>query len=424
MASATYRAPAQPGEDTVTVSGAGQKTALAIRLGGMKLLPEDKNLATLFADGKTKVGMVVIGGDPSFTPLAGTKVKLSLNEKELPVKGSLSAQSVTIGNDGRAQFTYSPPNIYGAKGNFRRGNVYITATASIGKTARLIEAVYRIPVYGGEVYYLNAEKVGFKSGSKIGVPAPSRNGILTGSVVCQAGGSDTFPVTSADLTLVNAKGKAVGRGASDNDGQFKMEFVGDPMSNTGQSMEMNEPVDAFKKFGADYAAKQGNEGLNSLLRKSFQGGVHKASQKILSQFGGNAMRGQMSAESPAGALAAAKEVFTTFEKQHNAQNMDHLDRELYRLDAKLFTDTVIKGPFVYLKLKKLFLDPEALASIAALDTAAIEKLQDDLIGSSDTVSKVFSAFDATFQAYQGYTWIADFYNAGGVKAKICGLLGQ
>lgn len=576
VATATYTAPAEPGEDTVTVVGPdGEKTSIAIRLGGLKVIPVDASQSALFADGKTKTDLIVMCGDPNFKPLAGTKVKLFVNEKDLPVKGTLSAESVVIGSDGRAGFTYIAPDVYSAKSNFSRGNVYIAAIASLGNPARQIKAVYRIPVYAGNVYYLNVEKAGFQPVEKFSIPAPSKNGILAGTVI-----HDSFPIANAILTLADAQGKPIGKCSSDGEGKFQLEFVGDVMNSTGQSMEMNEPikmaldedltrmmsawksdldilekspydVDSMKEFaadlpknlaasisgsktplnsseylfynavklawtcryikllnerqmesvdwflesakniistvadftgvsdkleaaakgklkdkfrpetwkkfedsmlrefsglfykqvqksidvartlnydtsdleslqksGANYATKLGVNGISDALKSGFKGVVHKSTQKILAQAGGSALRGELDSEDPTDVLTAAKEAFTEYEKQHNALNMSNVDIELYRLDAKLFTDTVIKGPFIYLKLKKLVMDPDTIEKIAELDTATLEKLQEEFIGSGDTVSKVFSALDAPFQAYQGYNWLADFCNAGTVKGKI------
>ena len=579
IGSAVYTAPTSPGEDTISVNGAdGSKTSLSIRLGGIKITPKDASQPALFADGKTTMEFVVICGSPSFKPLAGTKVRIAADESELPARGVLSAQSVTVGFDGKARFTYQAPDIYSTKTDLRRANAYVTAVANLGNPPKPIKSVYRIPIYTGQVYYLHVAKTGFEAVSKFKIPAPNRNGVLTGSVVCDAG--KTRPVGYASLSLSDSKGKSLGKASTDDDGQFRLEFVGDKMSSAGQSVELSEPVkleidpdvsrllkqwkadlealkmskydvdslkdfaddlpknlagsraqcpdpmgsteyltynairlaymckyikllderqtessewfvdsmkniisvmadfgavsdtlekaaktklkkkfsakawsnfedsvlreflnilyqqlqkgvdtaktmgyetdslDAFKKFGAEAAAKKGIDKLSEGLQAGFKSGVHKSSQQVLTQIGGRAVRGQLGSSAPSDATAQAKQLFTEYEKEHNQLNIAHLNRELYRLDAKFFTDTVIKGPFIYLKMKDLVMNPDIVANINELDTATIEKIQDEFIGGGDTVSKVFSACDAVFQGYQGYNWMVDFCKAGSVKQKL------
>lgn len=582
---ATYTAPIMPGEDVITVAGPGdQKASLTIRLGGLLIVPTEEQTA-LFCDGKSKVGLKVVCGDPNFKPLAGAKVKLFVNEKEAPAKGALSAPSVVIGQDGTAEFTYTAPDALSAKTDFKRGNIYVAAIASLGNPPREVRSDYRVPLYAGESYFLTVEKTGFASVEKFAVPAPNRNGVLSGMLVLPDG-EKMRPIANANLTLADAKGKPVGLGTSNTEGEFRFEFVGDQMSNVGQTMEMSEPIrmaldpdllhlmsawkedldilakskydvnslrefredlpknlagsvmgckdpmcsteylaytaaklvwtcryvkllddrqlesadwflesakniittvsdfagvsdklesaakgklkekfepktwqkfeesmlrefldlfykqfqkgidvartlnydtadlDALQKSGASYVTTAAIDKLNEKLKESFQAVVHHSSQKILTQAGGRALLGQFGTALPSETIPAAKEVFTSYEKEHNALNIANLDRELYRLDAKLFVDTVIKGPFVYLKLKKLVMDPDTIAKINELDIKTLEDIQEEFISSGDAVGKVFSAFDLAFQSYQGYNWLADFAHAGSVRQQLARILSQ
>lgn len=581
FAKAEYTAPTTPGEDTITVSGTGSKKALFnIRLGGLRIIQEDATQPSLFADGKTKLGMVVICGDPNFNPLPGTKIKLSVDEKELPAKGKLSEDIITIGSEGKAKFSYKSADVYSKKSNFRMGDVHVTAVATLGKPARTIKANYRIPVYAGEVYLLNVSKVGFKSVEKFKVPAPSRNGVLTGAAIFQSAGGTSYPVAYADVTINDTAGKLVGKARSDEHGKFNLEFVGDAMSSTGQSMELNEPVklgldedmsrlmsvwnddlailqkngydlssikqfakelpknmaasitgcrdplgdsaylmytsiklvtlcryikllDArqdesadwfmdslknvtgimldfakvsdklqntaksklkskfqpkawkdfqdktlvtfinilyaqfqratdtannagynveslqpFKGYGADYLIKSGIDELGANIKKGFKAGIHKSSQEIFTRVGGKALLGEYEIGDPSVAVNTAQDILTSYEQAHNKLNMENLDRELYRLDAKLIVDTVVRGPFVYLRFKNFAFNTEIAKQIAQMDVDTLEKVQDHFNESSGEVGAVFNAVDAVFQSYQGYNWIVDFCQAGDTKRKV------
>jgi hypothetical protein len=159
-------------------------------------------------------------------------------------------------------------------------------------------------------------------------------------------------------------------------------------------------------------------GLTDGLKAWFNSRTRLASQRALGRIANAALNGELPSTDPGDVIEKAKQIFTTYEKYHNELNIANLDRELYRLDFKLFVETVVKGPFVYLKLKSLASNAELVEKLRDLDSKALDKMQDDLIGTGNAITQVFAAIDAPFQAYQGYNWIADYYVAAGVREKL------
>lgn len=580
-ATADYTAPESPGEDRIIVSGPnGESASVTISLGGIRITQPDSDMAALFADGKSKLDLIVTCGDPSFKPLGGLKVKLFVDEKELPAKGKLSGESVVAGSDGMAEFSYTSPDVYSSRTDFRMGDAHITAVASVGNPARTVKSYFRIPLYAGEVYFLTAVKSGFSRIEKFAVPAPDQNGEISGKIVMDSSDGKSTPVCFAHLSISNPKGETLGEGKSDDKGEFKFQFVGNRLSSTGQKMELSEPLkmsidedmsritsewgkdlatlekngydvrflkefaadlpanlcasaenckdpignteylaytsvrllymtrfinlldqrqeesidwflesmkntigimadfakvsdkiqerakvklkdrfagdswnrfqehaltqfasifyaqfqkaadtakslnyntelpESFKGFGVDYILKQGVDAFAGVVKSGFSAAARKSSQTILTQAGGNALRGQISRSDLDNVIPAAKELFTSYEERHNKLNTANLDRELYRLDVKLFTDSVIKGPFIYANLKKLASDPDIMAKIADMDVASLENIQDAINDAAGPVDKVFNAVDLMFQSYQGYNWIVDYLDASKVKQKL------
>jgi hypothetical protein len=184
---------------------------------------------------------------------------------------------------------------------------------------------------------------------------------------------------------------------------------------------MNADTDSledFNKFGIEFANKMTVTGLTDGLKAWFNSRTRLASQRALGRIANAALNGELPSTDPGDVIEKAKQIFTTYEKYHNELNIANLDRELYRLDFKLFVETVVKGPFVYLKLKSLASNAELVEKLRDLDSKALDKMQDDLIGTGNAITQVFAAIDAPFQAYQGYNWIADYYVAAGVREKL------
>jgi len=177
-------------------------------------------------------------------------------------------------------------------------------------------------------------------------------------------------------------------------------------------------LEDFNKFGIEFANKMTVAGLTEGLKAWFNTRTRLASQRALGRIANAALNGELPSTDPGDVIEKAKQIFTTYEKYHNELNIANLDRELYRLDFKLFVETVVKGPFVYLKLKSLASNAELVEKLRDLDSKALDKMQDDLIGTGNAITQVFAAIDAPFQAYQGYNWIADYYVAAGVREKL------
>ena len=107
----------------------------------------------------------------------------------------------------------------------------------------------------------------------------------------------------------------------------------------------------------------------------------------------------------------AKQLFTTYEAQHNALNLAHLDKDLYRLDAKLVLDTVAKGALLYVGVKEI-LSPATWLKLKRLDLKSLNDIQKKIVEQAELTDKVGQALDTAFDSYQGYRWIADALSAG------------
>ncbi len=582
VATAHYTAPADgPGKDVVTVAAPdGTQAKVSIALGGLDLRPAGEDQWALFGDGRSSVELVATCSHPSGKPLPGTKVKLFVDERELPARGRLSAQSVTAGPDGSARFSYTAPDVYSAASDFRRGDVYVTAVASVGNPPREVRSVHRVSLYAGEVYLLEVSKAAFRRIEGFRVPAPVANGVLSGTVMAATPDGGKVPLRAALLRLSSRDGTLLGKGTSDLEGRFRFEFIGDRMSNTGREVGLSEPLvtevdedlrriisewgrdleifsqkgydvsamrefrdglcerlaastegspdrmldteylaygamrlcalcrylklldereaesaewfaeslkngvqiladtlkvsemlrkgaqgklkerfspkqwqefeesllrqfvalvaqqfqkgvdaakainvdtevpEAFTGFGSDFLVKKGVEHLSGSVKEGLTAAGQSSTRRLLSAWGMKAVTGAMPSSEALPGISAAKELLTSYEARHNRLNLDHLDRELYRLDAKLVVDTVIKGPFIYAKLKNLAADPEVMSKIAELDVTSLESIQDALKDAAEPVTDVFNAVDLMFQSYQGYQWVADLLDAERVKQEV------
>jgi hypothetical protein len=179
-----------------------------------------------------------------------------------------------------------------------------------------------------------------------------------------------------------------------------------------------EVPELFTGLGSDFLVKQGVQGLAGAVREGLAAAGRSSTRRILAHWGMKAVTGGLPVSEGIEGISAAKETLTSYEARHNRLNLDNLDRELYRLDAKLLVDTVIKGPFIYAGLKKLAADPEAVRRISELDVTSLENIQDALKDAAEPVNSVFNALDLMFQSYQGYRWVADFLDAERVKQQV------
>ncbi|BCW99801.1 MAG: hypothetical protein KatS3mg024_2628 [Armatimonadota bacterium] len=179
-----------------------------------------------------------------------------------------------------------------------------------------------------------------------------------------------------------------------------------------------EVPELFTGFGSDFLVKKGVEGFSATVKEGFVASGRSSTRRMLVQWGTRGVTGTLPQSEGQAGISEAKETLTSYEARHNRLNLDNLDRELYRLDAKLFVDTLIKGPFIYANLKKLAADPDVARKISELDVTALENIQDALKDAAEPVTNVFNAFDLMFQSYQGYQWVADFLEAERVKQQV------
>jgi len=170
-------------------------------------------------------------------------------------------------------------------------------------------------------------------------------------------------------------------------------------------------LENYKKFGVDWTAKKTVEGITEGVKLTLQKLSHNRTQEMLTKAGGAAVRGELSSSDHTSDSGKALELFTAFENEHNKQNIANCNTEQYRLATKLFIDTAVKGPLMYLNLKKVAMDADAMEKIASLDTASLEDLQDKFIKNGDLASRMGGAVDSMFQGYQGYNWIVDYCRA-------------
>jgi hypothetical protein len=179
-----------------------------------------------------------------------------------------------------------------------------------------------------------------------------------------------------------------------------------------------EVPELFTGFGSDFLVKKGVEAFSGTVREGFVASGRSSTRRMLVHWGMKGVRGALPQSEALPGISQAKETLTSYEARHNRLNLDNLDRELYRLDAKLLVDTVIKGPFIYANLKKLAADPDVARKISELDVTSLENIQDALKDAAEPVTNVFNAVDLMFQSYQGYQWVADFLDAERVKQQV------
>jgi hypothetical protein len=185
---------------------------------------------------------------------------------------------------------------------------------------------------------------------------------------------------------------------------------------TDKLQELSGTDDVAGKFRVGLKAA-----ITRLLRDNMDTAMRTARERVLADGATRATRGEVTVAPPEGAAARALELFTTFEKEHQALNIANLDRELYRLDASLFMNTVVKGVFLYQNLAGLF-TPEGLASIRALDREKLTGFQESASSATSTVDTAAATLDSAFGAYKGLAWLDDLNRASELHPQLDGIL--
>lgn len=237
-----YTAGTVPGAVVITASGPAGTATLTVNTGGLAIAPAQEGQWRVLADGKTALPLAVRAVGLDGKPLAGLRVTLNAEEKDLPQRGTLVPEEVQLDASGAAQVVYTPPLI-GAGSGFRMGDVYVNAAARVpGPPETLLENSVRLMVSGGEGATLLVEKAGFAAG-RFPVSLASANSLLRGQVVARAPNGETFPLACATLRVVGADGKRpIGAGRSGTGGVFAFECVSSPMAGSGDPTDLPAPV--------------------------------------------------------------------------------------------------------------------------------------------------------------------------------------
>ncbi|MCK6472079.1 MAG: Ig-like domain-containing protein [Planctomycetes bacterium] len=121
------------------------------------------------------------------------------------------------------------------------------------------------------------------------------------------------------------------------------------------------------------------------------------------------------------AKAAALAQFAAYQEAHMRLNIRNLDAELYRLDAKLFADTVIKGVVIYLDARKTIAEA-GVKALRSLTSEQFLKIQEAVTGGGEKVDKAAKFLDGALRVYQGQAWLRDTSFAGDVIGALAGVL--
>jgi hypothetical protein len=178
--------------------------------------------------------------------------------------------------------------------------------------------------------------------------------------------------------------------------------------------------DAQKATGTDDTAKSvksavGNA-INSILRDDIEAAMKAHASQLLTQAGQMAERGEVAAEDFAGPAERAKTLFADYQSRHDKVNIDNLNRELYRLDARLFMDTVVKGVYIYVNIKDFAAG--GLAAIKSLDREKLAEIQKSVTEGGDKVNTAAKCLDTAFEVYKGKFWLEDMSDAAKVMDEV------
>lgn len=243
LAETDYTAGTVPGAVAITAAGPTGTSTVSIIEGGLSIAPAQEGQWQVLADGKTALPLIVRAVGLDGKPLAGLRVTLNAEEKDLPQRGTLIPEEVQLDASGAAQIVYTPPLI-AAGSSFRRGDVYVYAKAKVpGPPGTDLGNSVRLTVGAGEGATLLVEKAGFKA-VRVPISLASANSMLRGQVVARAPNGEIFPLACATLRVAGADGKRpVGSGRSEAGGAFAFECVNSPLAGSGDATELPAPVE-------------------------------------------------------------------------------------------------------------------------------------------------------------------------------------
>jgi hypothetical protein len=147
------------------------------------------------------------------------------------------------------------------------------------------------------------------------------------------------------------------------------------------------------------------DAVKAILRDYVDAMIKENATQSLAQAGRMAEQGEVSALDFADAAERAKTLFADYQSRHDQLNLANLDREFYRLDTRLFMDTVVKGVFIYANVKGSV--SGGLSALKSLDLAKFKEIQKSVTESGDAVNTAAGYLDAAFRVYQAKFWLED-----------------
>jgi hypothetical protein len=179
-------------------------------------------------------------------------------------------------------------------------------------------------------------------------------------------------------------------------------------------------ADAQKATSTDDTTKSvktvvGNA-MNAVLREDLERDMKAHASQLLEQAGRMAEAGEVAAEDFAGPAERAKTLFAEYQSRHDKVNLANLDRELYRLDVKLFMDTVVKGVYIYVNIKDFAAG--GVEALRKLDREKFAEIQKSVTEGGDKVNTYGKYLDAAFEAYKGKFWLDDMGDAAKVMDEV------
>jgi hypothetical protein len=178
--------------------------------------------------------------------------------------------------------------------------------------------------------------------------------------------------------------------------------------------------EAQKATGTDDTVKSvktavGNA-INAIFREEIETAMKEHASQLLEHAGQMAQRGEVAAEDFAGPAERAKTLFAEYQSRHDKVNLANLDRELYRLDARLFMDTVVKGVYIYVNIKDFAAG--GVAALKKLDREKFAEIQKSVTEGGDKVNTAAGYLDTAFEAYKGKFWLDDMGDAAKVMDEV------
>lgn len=150
--------------------------------------------------------------------------------------------------------------------------------------------------------------------------------------------------------------------------------------------------------------------VKAILRDEMEATLKAHASQLLEQAGQAAAAGTVPADDFAPAADRARALFAEYQARHDKVNLANLNRELYRLDARLFMDTVVKGVYIYVNIKDVA--KGGVEALRKIDREKFTEIQKTVTESGDAVNTAAGYLDAAFQAYKGLFWLQDAADAG------------